>query len=148
MIIKTVRMGIPILVSRSGFTAWGVDLARQVGLTLVGRARGKRFIALSGEERIIYDCILPLSKKNPRGINARAKTVKNEIPPTPGVLLAGGLGTADGRRRQADASDRRTHHPRARDRAAGSRNAKSSFSTPTAIRLGSLPSAFPSLPIR
>ena len=46
MVIKTVRMGIPILVSRSGFTAWGVDLARQVGLTLVGRARGKRFIAL------------------------------------------------------------------------------------------------------
>jgi FdhD protein len=55
MVIKTVRMGIPILVSRSGFTAWGVDLARQVGLTLVGRARGKRFIALSGQERIIYD---------------------------------------------------------------------------------------------
>src|SRR5207247_1002730 len=55
MVIKTVRMGIPILVSRSGFTAWGVDLARQVGLTLVGRARGKRFIALSGEGRIVYD---------------------------------------------------------------------------------------------
>jgi FdhD protein len=55
MVIKTVRMGIPILVSRSGFTAWGVDLARQVGLTLIGRARGKRFVALSGEERIIYD---------------------------------------------------------------------------------------------
>ena len=55
MVIKTVRMGIPILVSRSGFTAWGVDLARQVGLTLVGRTRGKRFIALSGEQRIVYD---------------------------------------------------------------------------------------------
>ena len=55
MVIKTVRMGIPILVSRSGFTAWGVDLARQVGLTLIGRARGKRFIALSGQERIVYD---------------------------------------------------------------------------------------------
>lgn len=55
MVIKTVRMGIPILVSRSGFTAWGVELARQVGLTLVGRARGKRFIALSGEERIVFD---------------------------------------------------------------------------------------------
>jgi FdhD protein len=55
MVIKTVRMGIPILVSRSGFTAWGVDLARQVGLTLVGRARGKRFIALSGGQRIVYD---------------------------------------------------------------------------------------------
>lgn len=55
MVIKTVRMGIPILVSRSGFTAWGVELARQVGLTLVGRARGKRFIALSGERRIVFD---------------------------------------------------------------------------------------------
>ncbi len=55
MVIKTVRMGIPILVSRSGFTAWGVQLARQVGLTLVGRARGKRFIALAGEERIVFD---------------------------------------------------------------------------------------------
>jgi FdhD protein len=55
MVIKTVRMGIPILVSRSGFTAWGVDLARQVGLTLIGRTRGKRFIVLSGAERIVYD---------------------------------------------------------------------------------------------
>ena len=55
MTIKTVRMGIPILVSRSGFTAWGVDLARQVGLTLIGRARGKRFVALSGQERIVFD---------------------------------------------------------------------------------------------
>jgi FdhD protein len=55
MVIKTVRMGIPILVSRSGFTAWGVELARKAGLTLIGRARGKRFIALSGEERIVFD---------------------------------------------------------------------------------------------
>ena len=55
MVIKTVQMGIPILVSRSGFTAWGVDLARQAGLTLIGRAKGKRFVALSGEERIVHD---------------------------------------------------------------------------------------------
>jgi FdhD protein len=55
MVIKTVRMGIPILVSRSGFTAWGVELARKTGLTLIGRARGKRFVALAGQERIIYD---------------------------------------------------------------------------------------------
>jgi FdhD protein len=55
MVIKTARMGIPILVSRSGFTAWGVQLARQVGMTLVGRTRGKRFIALSGQERIVFD---------------------------------------------------------------------------------------------
>ncbi|MDJ0607922.1 MAG: formate dehydrogenase accessory sulfurtransferase FdhD [Kiloniellales bacterium] len=55
MVIKTVQMGVPILISRSGFTAWGVDLARQAGLTLVGRAKGKRFIALAGEERIVFD---------------------------------------------------------------------------------------------
>lgn len=55
MVIKTVKMGIPILVSRSGFTAWGVELAREAGLTLIGRARGRRFIALSGEERIVFD---------------------------------------------------------------------------------------------
>lgn len=58
MVIKTVRMGIPILISRSGFTAWGVELARQVGLTLIGRCKGKRFVALSGEERIIFDADL------------------------------------------------------------------------------------------
>jgi FdhD protein len=55
MVIKTVQMGIPILVSRSGFTAWGVELARQAGLTLIGRARGKRFVALAGAERIVFD---------------------------------------------------------------------------------------------
>ena len=58
MVIKTVRMGIPILVSRSGFTAWGVELARQANLTLIGRCKGKRFIALAGEERIVFDADL------------------------------------------------------------------------------------------
>lgn len=55
MVIKTVQMGIPILVSRSGFTAWGVELAREANLTLIGRARGNRFVALSGQHRIEYD---------------------------------------------------------------------------------------------
>jgi FdhD protein len=55
MVIKTVRMGIPILVSRSGFTAWGVELARKANLTLIGRARGKRFVALAGLDRIVFD---------------------------------------------------------------------------------------------
>ena len=55
MVIKTVRMGIPILISRSGFTAWGVELARKTNLTLIGRARGKRFVALAGEDRIVFD---------------------------------------------------------------------------------------------
>ncbi len=55
MVIKTVQMEIPILISRSGFTAWGVELARQAGLTLIGRTKGKRFVTLAGEDRIIYD---------------------------------------------------------------------------------------------
>jgi len=55
MVIKTVQMRIPILISRSGFTAWGVELARQANLTLVGRAKGKRFVALAGEQRILFD---------------------------------------------------------------------------------------------
>ena len=55
MVIKTVMMGIPILISRSGFTAWGVELAQKSGLMLIGRARGKRFIALSGQDRITFD---------------------------------------------------------------------------------------------
>jgi FdhD protein len=55
MTIKTVRMGIPILISRSGSTGWGVELARKAGLTMISRARGRRFVALSGAERIVFD---------------------------------------------------------------------------------------------
>ncbi len=55
MVIKTALMGIPVLASRSGFTAWGVEIAKQVGLTLIGRMRGRRFICLSGEERLVRD---------------------------------------------------------------------------------------------
>ena len=58
MVIKTVKMRIPILVSRSGFTAWGVELAARAGLTLIGRARGKRFVALAGLDRIVFDADL------------------------------------------------------------------------------------------
>jgi FdhD protein len=55
MIIKTVQLEIPILISRSGFTAWGVELARRANLTVIGRAKGRRFIALAGEQRIVFD---------------------------------------------------------------------------------------------
>lgn len=58
MVIKAVQMEIPILVSRSGFTESGVELARQAGLTLIGRARGKRFTALSGFDRIVHDAAI------------------------------------------------------------------------------------------
>ena len=55
MVIKTAMMGIPVLASRSGFTAWGVEIANQVGLTLIGRMKGQRFVCLAGEERLIRD---------------------------------------------------------------------------------------------
>lgn len=58
MVIKTAMMGIPVLASRSGFTAWGVEIARQLGLTLIGRMRGQRFVCLSGEARLIRDADL------------------------------------------------------------------------------------------
>ena len=55
MVIKTVQMGIPILISRSGFTESGVKLARKAGLTLIGRAKGKRMIIANGVNRVIFD---------------------------------------------------------------------------------------------
>ena len=58
MVIKTAQMGIPVLASRSGFTAWGVEIAKDLGLTLVGRLRGRRFVCLSGEERLLRDADL------------------------------------------------------------------------------------------
>lgn len=55
MVMKTALIGIPALASRSGFTASGVEMARALGLTLIGRMRGKRFICLSGAERLVWD---------------------------------------------------------------------------------------------
>ena len=55
MVIKTVQMGIPILISRSGFTESGVKLAKEAGLTLIGRAKGKKMIIANGIERVIFD---------------------------------------------------------------------------------------------
>lgn len=66
MVIKTAQMGIPVLASRSGFTAWGVEIAQQVGLTLIGRMRGKRFMCLSGAERIEWDADLDAIADEPR----------------------------------------------------------------------------------
>lgn len=66
MVIKTAMMGIPVLVSRSGFTAWGVEIARQVGLTLIGRLKGRRFICLSGEDRLVRDADVSAVAEEPR----------------------------------------------------------------------------------
>ena len=52
MVIKAVMMKLPIIASRSGFTAWGVELARKSQITMIGRLRGRTFTILSGSERI------------------------------------------------------------------------------------------------
>ena len=72
MVIKTALMEIPILVSRSGFTAWGVELANDLGMTLIGRLRGKRFICLSGSERLIWD----IENSDPESIDEAYKPGK------------------------------------------------------------------------
>jgi FdhD protein len=72
MVIKTVQMGIPILISRSGFTAWGVELARQANLTLIGRAKGKRFMALAGESRIVFDADVRYVPEESRRLQRKA----------------------------------------------------------------------------
>lgn len=74
MVMKCAMMGIPALVSRSGFTAWGVELAQQVGLTLIGRMRGQRFICLSGAERLTWDADLNAIRDEPRKAGRKAAT--------------------------------------------------------------------------
>ncbi len=77
MVIKAVQMGIPILISRSGFTSWGVELARQANLTLIGRAKGRRFVALSGAERIVYDADPRQVGDEPRRVQRKASLAED-----------------------------------------------------------------------
>lgn len=72
MVIKCAHMGIPALVSRSGFTAWGVEIAQQVGLTLIGRLRGQRFQCLAGADRLIWDADLKQVKDEPKKAGRKA----------------------------------------------------------------------------
>ncbi|MEJ6403059.1 formate dehydrogenase accessory sulfurtransferase FdhD [Yoonia sp. 2307UL14-13] len=72
MVIKTALMGIPVLASRSGFTAWGVEIAQQVGLTLIGRMKGQRFVCLSGEERLVRDADPAQVANEPRKLGRKA----------------------------------------------------------------------------
>lgn len=57
MVIKVALMGIPILLSRSGVTQMGLDLARKVGVTLIARAKGNHFLVYNGSELIDFDAI-------------------------------------------------------------------------------------------
>lgn len=78
MVIKCVQMRIPILISRSGFTAWGVELARKADLTLIGRAKGKRFVALAGEHRIVYDADLQIIGEESKSVQRKSSLSDDE----------------------------------------------------------------------
>ena len=53
MVIKCAQMRIPFLVSRSGLTHMGHAIARKVGMTMLGRASGRHYLAFTGKERLV-----------------------------------------------------------------------------------------------
>ncbi|HUJ01064.1 MAG TPA: formate dehydrogenase accessory sulfurtransferase FdhD [Usitatibacter sp.] len=53
MVIKAAQMRIPVLVSRSGLTKMGHEVARQVGITMIGRALNRRYLLFTGEHRLL-----------------------------------------------------------------------------------------------
>ena len=57
IVMKTAFMGIPALVSRSGVTHMGLELAEHLGLTMIARAKGKHFLIYNGDENIEFDAI-------------------------------------------------------------------------------------------
>lgn len=57
MVIKVALMGIPVLLSRSGITRMGLDIAEKVGVTLIARAKGRHFLVYHGREFIEFDAV-------------------------------------------------------------------------------------------
>ena len=53
MVIKCAQMRIPFLVSRSGLTQMGHSIAKKVGITMLGRASGRHYLAFTGKERLV-----------------------------------------------------------------------------------------------
>ncbi|HHJ38147.1 MAG: formate dehydrogenase family accessory protein FdhD [Methylothermaceae bacteria B42] len=59
MVIKAAQMKIPVILSRSGTTQMGLEMAKKIGMTLISRAKGKHFLVLNGVENVGYDATLP-----------------------------------------------------------------------------------------
>jgi FdhD protein len=53
--MKAAHMGIPVLISRSGITYMGLELAQDLGVTMIARAKGKHFLVYNGEDTVLYD---------------------------------------------------------------------------------------------
>jgi FdhD protein len=57
MVIKSAQMGVPVVISRSGITQMGLEVAQRVGLCAIGRATHKRFLCYSHAQRIVFDAV-------------------------------------------------------------------------------------------
>ncbi len=55
IVMKVAQMGIPVLLSRSGVTHMGLDLAQELGVTMIARAKGKHFMVYNGAEHMVFD---------------------------------------------------------------------------------------------
>jgi len=64
IVMKTAHMGIPVLLSRSGITHMGLELARDLGVIMVARAKGKHFLVYHGKDQVIFDAV-PAAKALP-----------------------------------------------------------------------------------
>jgi FdhD protein len=61
IVMKAAHMGIPVLISRSGITHMGLELAQDLGVALIARAKGRHFLVYNGDDTLIYDEIPPRS---------------------------------------------------------------------------------------
>jgi len=55
IVMKVAQMGIPVLLSRSGVTHMGLELAQELGVTMVARAKGSHFLVYNGVRNIVFD---------------------------------------------------------------------------------------------
>jgi FdhD protein len=76
MVIKVAQMGVPALLSRSGITQMGLDLARKVGVTMIGRAKGRHFLVFNGHESIRFDAVPPAKPRPTRMPAARQERIR------------------------------------------------------------------------
>ncbi|MGR9105920.1 MAG: formate dehydrogenase accessory sulfurtransferase FdhD [Gammaproteobacteria bacterium] len=70
MVIKVTQMGIPVLLSRSGATQMGLDMAKKSGVTLISRAKGRHFLVLNGVENLVFDSADPPAKESRVGLES------------------------------------------------------------------------------
>jgi len=73
MVIKVALMGIPVLLSRSGITRMGLEIAEKVGVTLIARAKGRHFLVYHGREFIEFDAV-PEVRVERSGRDSRSKS--------------------------------------------------------------------------